>query len=385
MTAWTGLARVHYVVAVAQLGALFGLASSAGAGPALSRGPYLQRVTQRSVTVLWRTDAPAACSLAIRGEGEPARVVEGAGGTSCAVEVDGLQPGTAYHYMPRADGVGLGDESSFRTDGPRPRFSFLVFGDSGCGCPTQLAVRDQMLASPADFLVHTGDMVYRKILRPEDFDRLVFEPYRGLMSRVVLWPCLGNHDRERDDGVIWRDVFVTPANNPEGAEGYYSFDHGTAHVVVLDSNAPTGRKSAQRRFLDRDLAGSTAPWKFVVLHHTLYSSGTHGNATRIRRNLVPLFDQHRVAAVFMGHDHSYERTKPLRDGAVVAPGAGTVYVTTGGGGKSIRPVGSSDFTAYAESAFHFVRVTVADDTVAIEMIRADGLVRDRVTLPRRSS
>ncbi|MCC6847331.1 MAG: metallophosphoesterase family protein [Deltaproteobacteria bacterium] len=372
---------------VVQSGMLFGLAfaSSAGAGPTLTRGPYLQRLTPQSVTVVWRTDAAAACSLAIRGEGEPSRIVEGATGVSCAVEVGGLRPATEYRYAPRADGVGLGDESSFRTDGPRTRFTFLVLGDSGCGCPAQLAVRDRMLASPADFLLHTGDMIYRKILRPEDFDRLLFGPYRELMRRLVLWPCLGNHDRERDDGAIWREVFVTPANNRDGVEDYYSFDYGNAHVVVLDSNAPTGRKSAQRRFLDRDLADSTAPWKFVVLHHTLYSSGGHGSATRLRRNLVPLFDRHRVTAVFMGHDHDYERTLPLRDGAVVAPGAGTVYVTTGGGGKSIRPVGTSGFTAFSESAFHFTRVTVADDTVVIEMVRADGLVRDRVAVPRRSS
>lgn len=360
------------------------LAAHAEASPALSRGPYLQRLTQRSVTVVWRTDAAAACSLAIRADGRPPRTVQGPSGTSCVLEVDGLEPATTYHYKPQADGVGLGGEASFRTDGARGTFAFLVFGDSGCGCPTQFAVRDQMLASPADFLVHTGDMVYRKVLRPEDFDRVVFEPYRSLMSRLVLWPCLGNHDRARDDGTIWREVFVTPANNREGAEDYYSFDYGNAHVVVLDSNAPMGRKSPQRRFLDRDLAASAAPWKFVVLHHPLYSSGAHGGTTRIRRSLVPLLDQHRVAAVFSGHDHDYERTKPLRGGVVVPPDAGTVYVTTGGGGKSIRPVGGSDVTAFAESSFHFTRVTVADDTVTLEMVRHDGQVRDRVVLPRRT-
>jgi hypothetical protein len=153
--------------------------------------------------------------------------------------------------------------------------------------------------------------------------------------------------------------------------------------VVLDSNAGTGRKSDQYRFLDRDLAASRAAWNFVVLHHTLYSSGKHGGATKIRRNLTPLFDQHGVTAVFMGHDHSYERTKPLRDGQIVGAGLGTTYVTTGGGGQSIRPVGTSDFTAHSESAFHFTRVTVDRDQVRLEMVRADGAVRDTCQLPPR--
>ncbi len=357
----------------------------ASASATLVRGPYLQRLTRRSVTVVWNTVRPAACSVTIRQGSMAPRVVDGATGTVCALEVGELEPDTEYHYMPRADGVPLTAESAFRTDGTSGRFTFLVLGDSGCGCATQLAVRDQMVASPADFIVHTGDMIYRKVLRPEDFDTQIFGVYGPLMRRMVLWPTLGNHDRERDDGAIWRDVFFTPANNPEGAKDYYSFDYGNAHVAVIDSNASTGRKSPQYRFLDRDLGASTAPWKFVVFHHTIYSSGKHGGSARVRRNLTPLFDKHGVVAVLMGHDHSYERTKPLRDGRVVAAGQGTTYVTTGGGGKSIRPVGVGDFTAYSESAFHFTRVSVEREQVRLEMVRSDGVVRDTCVLPRRGS
>jgi len=96
----------------------------------------------------------------------------------------------------------------------------------------------------------------------------------------------------------------------------------------------------------------------VAFHDTIYSSGSHGSDLTVRANLVPLFDKYGVDMVFMGDDHDYERTKPQRNNVVVQPGAGTVYVTTGGGGDQLRPVGSSTFTAYAESAFHFTRVTV---------------------------
>ena len=355
------------------------------ASATLVRGPYLQRLTRRFVTVVWNTGAAAACSLAIRHGNAVPRIVAGPTGTVCGIDVGGLDPDTLYQYVPRADGVPLGEEASFRTDGTSGPFTFQVLGDSGCGCASQLVVRDQMLASPADFILHTGDMIYQKILRPEDFDGQIFDVYGPLMRRMVLWPTLGNHDRKRDDGAIWRDVFFTPANNPAQVKDYYSFDYGNAHVVVLDSTTSTGRNSDQYRFLDRDLAASGATWKFVVFHHTLYSSGKHGGATKIRRNLTPLFDQHGVTVVFMGHDHNYERTKPLRDGQIVGAGQGTTYVTTGGGGKSIRPVGTSDFTAYSESAFHFTRVTVDQDQVRLEMVRADGAVRDHCLLPRRES
>jgi hypothetical protein len=128
---------------------------------------------------------------------------------------------------------------------------------------------------------------------------------------MVFWPCLGNHDVRTSTGGPWRDAFWTPANNASQSENYYSFDYGNAHVVVLNSNASTSPGSAQYKFLDEDLAASTARWKFVAFHHTIYSSGRHTSDKLRQKNLAPLFDKHAVDVVFMGHDHDYERTKPL--------------------------------------------------------------------------
>jgi hypothetical protein len=86
--------------------------------------------------------------------------------------------------------------------------------------------------------------------------------------------------------------------------------------------------------------------------------------------------------VFMGHDHDYERTKPMRDDEVVRPGEGTTYITTGGGGGPARSVGTKRFTAYSEAANHFVRVAVDDGFLRADMVRMDGRVRDSVTLAK---
>jgi hypothetical protein len=196
----------------------------------------------------------------------------------------------------------------------------------------------------------------------------------------VIWPSLGNHDVRTGGGDPWEAAFFTPANNAAGSEHYYSFDYGPAHVTVLDSNASTSPDSAQWEFLDRDLGASAAAWKFVVFHHPVYSSGNHGGDPGLRANLVPLFDKHRVDVVFAGHDHHYERTKPMRGGQAVLPGGGTVYVTTGGGGKTIRPVGTSSFTARSESAYHFIWGLLDPRALVLGMVRADGTMRDTATL-----
>jgi hypothetical protein len=361
------------------------LAVLATASPAtaatLTRGPYLQLLTTRSVTVVWNTHVPAACGLEVRTLGGTPFVVTGSTGSACAVAVDGLRAGEHYQYAPLADGVRLLGDSFFRTDDPRLPYSFAVLGDSGTGTADQLAVRDRLLAAAPDFVLHTGDMIYPDGA-PADFDPKFFLPYRDLLRRVVLWPTLGNHDVRTAAGAPWRAAFHTPENNPAGSEHYYSFDFGNAHLVVLDSNASTSPGSAQHTFVDRDLGASGATWKFVAFHHPVYSSGAHGGTSSLRANLVPLFDAHRVDVVFMGHDHDYERTLPLRADAVVAPGEGTVYVVTGGGGQTLRPIGASPFTAYAESAFHFTRVAVDGSSLTLEMVRADGAVRDRVTLAK---
>src|SRR5262245_3705846 len=351
----------------------------------LTRGPYLQLLTDHSVAVVWNTDTAAACTLALRPLDGAATVHTQGSGPVCTITVDGLTPGTRYAYTPLADGVPLDGESVFRTDSPALPLHFLVLGDSGCACASELAVRDAMQKTPADFILHTGDMVY-DTGAAEDFDGAIFAPYRDLMRALPLWPCLGNHDVQTNQGQPWRDAFVTPANNPANNENYYSYDAGDAHVLVLNSNGVLRPGSAQYVFADQDLATSTARWKFVVFHHTIYSSGsTHGSDLALRSSLVPLFDKHKVDIVLMGHEHNYERTKPLRNNQVVAPGQGTIYITTGGGGKDLYPLGTSSFTAHAESVHHFVRVIVDGDTLLAQMIRVDGTIGDTITLVKRGS
>jgi len=367
-------ARARLIVAITLM-----IAAREASAVTLTRGPYLQLLTTRSVTVVWNTDVPVACSLSIRRLGGATDAVAGPTDTVCAVTATGLVPGAQYGYVPRGNGIALTSETVFRADDPDRPYSFLVFGDSGTGGTKQLLLRDRMLSTPADFIVHTGDMVYDSGAAA-DFDPEVFEPYAELLRRIVLWPSLGNHDVRTARGAPWRAAFWTPANNPAGNEGYYSFDQGNAHFVVLDSNASLAPGSAQHTFLDSDLAATGQLWKFVAFHHTIYASGEHGGDVDLRGDVVPVFDRYGVDLVLMGHEHVYERTLPLRADRIVEPGAGTVYVTTGGGGRQIFGVGAGSFTAYSESAFHFTRVDVDRGRLLLQMVREDGVVRDHMTL-----
>lgn len=69
-----------------------------------------------------------------------------------------------------------------------------------------------------------------------------------------------------------------------------------------DCNEPDGAGpgSVQAQWLAVALAASTATWRFVIMHHTVYSSGTgHGSTPRMQWG----FEGMPVDAVFSGHDH----------------------------------------------------------------------------------
>ena len=89
---------------------------------------------------------------------------------------------------------------------------------------------------------------------------------------------------------------------------------------------------------------------FIVVgfHHCMYCTNTvHGSDGGVRDAWGALFDQYRVDLVVNGHNHSYERTHPVRAGEPTAQAPagseidtaakGTVYVTAGAGGQAAYP------------------------------------------------
>ncbi len=96
-------------------------------------------------------------------------------------------------------------------------------------------------------------------------------------------PAAGNHDWETKDLAGYVGYFGTAAE-PKGVS-WYSYDLGTWHVVVLDSDCSSvggcGADSVQGRWLTADLAASTARCTLAIWHHPRFSSGEHGNDTDV--------------------------------------------------------------------------------------------------------
>lgn len=350
--------------------------------PRIARHPYVHAVAHDRAHVAWTSTGAEDDVLAVWTAGsapralpssvEPTRYLAGA--TQRGVELVGLGAGTIQCYELRdARGARLHGPTGFRT-APAPsdtsRVELAVLGDSGSGSSDQAAVAAQLLSVPIDLVIHVGDLAYANGTLPE-LEANHFAMYRDLQSSIPIFPALGDHDWVTDDAGPYREVYTLPeTGGPAAGERWYSFDWGTVHVTVMD--AISGARE-QRAWVEADLAGTDRPWRIVVAHTPPYSSGFHGSSTGFRQDYAPLFERYGVQLVVSGDDHDYERTVPL---------GGVTYLVTGGGGRSVRPVGTSSWTAFSVTAFHFVDIVVEGDEMRLHAIDATGREFDGAVIPR---
>jgi acid phosphatase type 7 len=366
-----------------------GASGSSGAAPAppdnppalplrLVKGPYLQNVTLTSIVVMWETEAPATSEVRYGIDSTYGFVARGSNEVALhKITLENLEPGSRYHYAVHSvsgDQEGTSEDATFETAPPADEpFLVCVYGDSRWQPDVHEAVaagiRDSIVEKGLPAIVlHVGDF----ISGGSDYaswGREFFDPARALMRDAVLFPARGNHD-------VYSPWYFALFSLPTG-ETWYSFDYGCAHIIALDTTRDYSSTSVQYAWLVKDLesgAAREAAWRFVFFHSPPYSSGGHGGAVSVQRDLVPLFEAYGVDMVLSGHDHLYERS--VKDGIQ--------YVVSGGGGASLYPVNTTKnpFQVLPASVYHHVLLVVRPSQVALEAKDLDGTVFDRVTLTR---
>ena len=371
----------------------------------LVRYPYVQNVADDRATILWATrGAGVATADYFTRQTFPERVIASTReflpsetGLSAPfyqhqVELNGLLSNTEYFYRVALNGQNLAPRDRllrFSTAGRGP-FSFLVFGDSGMGTSAQYQLAQLKVRDHPALVLHTGDIGYWTGAYA-DYQERYFDYYRNLMKRVPFFPTPGNHDYLTANASPYLSVHAVPGDGvPEDERGrYYSFDWGNAHFISLDTNLSLTRavegKGAMLDWLEKDLNRTRQYWRVVFFHHPPFACGPNEDdpiSTMVEKRIVPILERHGVELVFNGHEHSYQRSKCLRNGALAELGTGTTYVTSGGGGASLYPVTGAkrSSVAYGESAHHFLRVVVEVSRLTARAIRADEAEIDVFTV-----
>lgn len=256
--------------------------------------------------------------------------------------------------------------------------SFVLLGDTGSGFPEQKQVTDQLMAwrqtHPYKFMMILGDIIYvekgatfKTYLQhcAKDFD----QAYAALRKAgVKVFTVLGNHD------LLWgySPELLSALGMPAT---YYDYTVGPVQVFALNTSR---FDAAQQTWLESRLDESKAPWKLVVGHYPVLTSGQHQgdkDHQAMMTTLKPILEAHQVPLYIAGHDHDYERFKPV---------GGVQYVVTGGGGAGIRGFKKTidPNSVQRASVHHFLYIQATASQFTIQAIDTQGTVIDSLTLTK---
>ena len=76
-------------------------------------------------------------------------------------------------------------------------------------------------------------------------------------------------------------------------------------------NPESPERAKQLDWLDRALAASKAKWNIVYGHHNIYSAGVYEVNKMMEKDVTPILKKHKVRLLINGHDHNYQRSKPI--------------------------------------------------------------------------
>lgn len=356
-----------------------------------------------TVSVVWKTGGTTKSSVVEYGTsakyGSQAMgssyTYSGSAGVLHRVKMDGLTPGTTYHYRVGDPIGGWSVDHTFQTapvDGRN--FTFTAIADQGT---TKNSIKNVELASAlnSSFTLPVGDLSYSTGSQGT-WDRW-FKIIAPIASNALYLPTIGNHEVEANVGgnlSLYLNQFVLPGN-----ERWYSFDWGNAHFVSLYVSPYADGKAPQYLWLAQDLeAVSNNPrinWVIVYLHFPPYSSGRYPNLLSLRSNLTPILDRYHVDLVLTGHDHNYQRTYPIYNGAetsytfeqYVDP-KGTIYVVTGGGGESLYQFSqpAPTWSARRAAVYEFLQISIEGNKLHYKAIKTEnGSVIDEFFITKSAS
>ena len=342
--------------------------------------------------------------------------------------VNGLQPDTRYRYEVtvndevwgqgerwdwlRGETQGLVQNgghyvNEFRTHpdpdvSPSGPLTFIVLGDYGTGIRRSTPKRRQLeiaLAMQATFeshdvrlIVTAGDNIYagtRLMGLPigtntgdedDDWFFTFFQPYRYIINRVPVYPCIGNHDtaetEDHDDrDQLMDNMYLRERLGPDETSGRASLEPGLFYrvrfgrdieFIALDTSKESffrGKRLFEypkhREWIERTFASDDGiRWRIPFCHHPPFCAGPQHNNTDRMAPLLPLFARGGARVVFSGHEHNFQHSHH----------GGIDYFVTGAGSK-VRKGSPDAFTeAHTQSwsdFAHFLLVTIDGDRMRV--------------------
>jgi len=177
-------------------------------------------------------------------------------------------------------------------------------------------------------------------------------------------PAVGNHEFHSSGATYYFQYFGAAAGDPK--TGYYSYELGSWHIVVLNSECAEiggcGAGSPEEKWLRADLAAHPVGCTLAYFHKPRFSSGlAHGNDPEVGAFWQALYDFN-AELILNGHDHDYERFAPQDPNGNADPKRGIREFVVGTGGKNHREFGIQKANSEARNndAFGVLKLTLKE-------------------------
>ena len=306
------------------------------------------------------------------------------------VRLTGLTQGREYRYK-----IG-GFEGSFRMPQESKVTKFLYLGDVQFQESMEEyrewgeMVKEVYQAHPdLDFAVIGGDLVNS----PGELAQWeAFLDACDVFAKLPLVTVAGNHEGVHSN-YTYQKLFALPddAEEDQSGEEFYSLDFGDVRFLMLDSSFLTEERKASmgdgkwqaeeervERWIRRESVDCQKPWLAAVIHHPVY--GMHDEDTvspQIRRLWAPLLETGGVRIVFSGHQHLYQRTRPIH---------GVVYLMGNSGQRESRFFHGNNLPEYTQQIYdrgaNYQIVEAGARRLKMTSYNKKGLVIDETVLGR---
>jgi PKD repeat protein len=208
-----------------------------------------------------------------------------------------------------SNGAGTGTQATHTISVTTPGGSgdpvFVGAGDIANCSRTQDESTAVLLDGIAGTVFTAGDNVYENGTATEFTN--CYGPTWG-RHKARTRPATGNHEYQTSGASGYYGYFGSAAGDP--SKGYYSFDIGAWHAVVLNSNCSQvggcGATSPQATWLRNDLAAHPTSCTLAIWHHPRFSSSRSSPDGLTAALWQALYDAG-AEIVIGGHYHNYER------------------------------------------------------------------------------
>ncbi len=259
-------------------------------------------------------------------------------------------------------------------------FSFIVIGDTGEGDPSQMVLRDQLIAAgkrdEVKFLILASDVIYPDG-RMKDYETNFYLPFKGFEKPIYAIP--GNHDwfdanegfnanfLERGAAIttlqarlladLKTDLIQTDkkfkgmADEAERLRKYYKIVNGLQRapyfemhsagfsIIAGDTGIMRSFDEKQRAWFEEALKRAGSNFKLVILGHPFYVAGRYtASSDASFREIHELLKRYKVDVVMAGDTHDFEFYKQGYD---TNEGSREMLHFVNGGGGAYLSIGTS--------------------------------------------